>query len=578
MKNIPNPKQNKTWSRWKSETALIKSNLNKSKHSSQDGRRNLCINGGSSRNVKTMKSYSNVEQSNQQKGSPSMKYKLHTKLTSTKSAPTVSYGHPSSSKATALTKPPLVRANPVAKSPSKMVVRTPKRHLIKDQLHATLRQPNSNLRWTKNDKTPQMQGLKSSDTNKVVSLNHKTATKWPSSNSYQPSKPYSTTRHFSNAVYTASSGSHMATTSNVNRTVVLPNSGKPLKKATSVSVLPSTSSDSNSSLKLKQRTVALPKSIKPLAKSISLPTGTTRDLLGSLPNANSTSSASHRRVVHLPKNHKPISKVIYNPNTNAQGSTSLDRRTVNLPRNKNTNSKVLNNTSKNSAQLTTSLDRRTTAFPKSHLISSRVSITKSSMPNATVSKGAKLKWRRKSASQLRTDFSSKNSRSKNLLGNAVQTRMALKSKWQKAKVRPTTLRKTGSISKINHPNAKVIHLPNNRKSKVVIRSPYTKSICQSGNIAKRSKLKWSKTLSQSNLRTQSEQAAVRSTPRFLHKSRFCVKRRKSSEEKVSGIGGRFVHGTSRVELRTGLIRKIKSQNKGFVARLVNYSYYHYYSN
>ena len=567
MKNIPNPKQNKTWSRWKSETALIKSDLNESKHLSQDGRRNLCINGGSSRNVKTMKSYSNVEQSNQQKGSPSMKDKLHTKLTSTKSAPTVSYGHPSSSKATAKA---LVRAKPVAKSPSKMVVRTPKQHLIKDQLYATLRQPNSNLRWTKNDKTPQMQGLKSSGTNKVISLNHKTATKWSSSNSYQPSKPNSTTRHFSNAVYTGSSGSHMATTSNVNRTVVLPNSGKPLKKATSVSVLPSSSSDSNSSSILKQRTVALPKSIKPLAKSISLPTGTTRDLIGSLPNVNSTSSASHRRVVHLPKNHKPISKVIYNPNTNVQASTSLDRRTVNLPRNKNTNSKVLNNTSKNSAQLPTSLDRRTTALPKSHRISSRVSITKSSMPNATVSKGAKLKWRRKSASQLRTDSSSKNSRSKNLLGNAVQTRMALKSKWQKAKARPTTLRKTGSISKINHPNAKVIHLPNNRKSKVVIRSPYTKSICQSGNIAKRSKLKWSKTLSQSSLKTQSEQAAVRSTPRFLHKSRFCVKRRKSSEEKVSGIGGRFVQGTSRVELRTGLIRKIKSQNKGFVARLVNY--------
>ena len=546
------------------------------------------------RNDKNMKSYSNVQQSNQQKSNPSMKYKLHRKLTSTKSAPTSPHGQPSSSKTTVQAKPPLMSHNLVAKTTSLGQLS------IKDQ-PATLRQPNSNSKWIKNDKTEKIQGLKSSGTSKMLLPSHKASTKHPPTNPYQLRKSHSITRHFSNA---DSSTAYIASTSKVDRTVVLPNSGKPLAKASSLSVLSSSSSNSNSSSTVNERSVvlpksgkplakalslrvlpsftndlksssstvnqraaALPKSIKPLAKTISLPAGTTRDtgMLSSLPSQSSSST----RVIHFPKNHRPISRIIFNPHGNVQRSTSLDYRTIHLPKTKNTHSKVLNNTSNNITPPTTSLHQKITALPKSHQISPRgLSVNKSRIPNTTVSKGAKLKWRRKSASELRTDSSGKNLRSQNSLGNAQQTRIALKSRWPRTKARPScTLRKT-SMSRINNLNAKVVRSPKNEKGKVVIRSSYTKSICQSRNIPKRSRLKWSKILSQSNLSTESNGAAVRSKPRFLHKSRFCLRRRKSSEGKVYAMGGSFVQGINRVPPKTGLIRKIKPQNKGFFARLV----------
>ena len=544
------------------------------------------------RNDKNIKSYSNVQQSNQQKSDPSMKYKLHRTLTSTKSAPTSPYGQPSSSKTTVQAKPPLMSHNLVAKTASLGQLS------IKDQ-PATLRQPNSNSKWIKNDKTQKIQGLKSSGTSKMLIPSHKASTKHPPTNPYQLRKTHSITRHFSNA---DSSSAYIATTSKVNRTVVLPNSGKPLAKASSLSVPSSSSSNSNSSSTVNKRSVvlpnsgkplakasslrflplsindlkssstvnqraaALPKSMKPVAKTISLPAGTTRDTLSSLP----SHSSSSRRVIHLPKNHRPISRIIFNPHANVQRSTSLDNRTIHLPKTKNAHSKVLNNTSKNITQPTTSLHQRITALPKSHQISPRgISVNKSRIPDATVSKGAKLKWRRKSASELRTDSSSKNMRSQNLLGNAQQARIALKSRWPRTNARlSSTLKKTSSMSRINNLNAKVFRSPKNEKSKVVIRSSYTKSICQSRNVPKRSRLKWSKILSQSNLSTESNEAAVRSKPRFLHKSRFCLRRRKSSEGKVYGMGGGFAQGINRVPPKTGLIRKIKPQNKGFFARLV----------
>ena len=123
-----------------------------------------------------------------------------------------------------------------------------------------------------------------------------------------------------------------------------------------------------------------------------------------------------------------------------------------------------------------------------------------------------------------------------------------------------------SSSGIRHSRTTVTH---RSKSKHVFQSQYTKNILQSRTIPRRSRLKWSKSLSQSSLSTKNDQTVVRSIQaKFAHKSRFCLKRRKSSEGKVFG---RSKNNLDSHRLRNGAISKIKSQNKGFVARLVQLS-------
>ncbi|CAB4008043.1 zinc finger CCCH domain-containing 3-like, partial [Paramuricea clavata] len=560
VKNIiPNSKQNKTWTRWKSESALNKSNLNQNKQPSQRGHGHEIVKSQLSRTVHNVEGNSNVQQStNQQKSNPSMKYKLHTrKLTSTKSASAID-GH--ASKTTVLTKTPLTSSSSVTKTPFKMVARAPSsRHSITKQSSGTLRQPKGNLTWTKNEKkSTQIENLKSTEENKMVSSNTKTLTKNPLLNSFKSGKPFRKTKSLSTIINRPSSSSHLNTTPSTldRRTVVSLKSAKPLTKATSLH--PLRSSDSNKTSTSDQRTVALPKASKPLTKTMSFHS-----------NSISTSTTLDRRAEYLPKSQKTASNVVNNSNISTAKSTtgtSLNRGVVHLPRSHIlTNSKVLNNTSNSHVQSTTSLDRRTTTLPKSHRTPLKVSTetTKSNVPNATITKGAKLKWRRKSASQLRNDSVSKNPRSKNLFGKELQTRIALKAKWRKAKTSSTTLRK--AVSSAGHSRISVNRIPKNAKSKGVFHSPYTKNILQSRTIPRRSRLKWSKSLSQSNLNMKSDQPAVRSKAKFAHNSRFCLKRRKSIEGKVSGVNTDYL-GSSPV--KTGA--KVTSQNKGFVARRMKY--------
>jgi hypothetical protein len=564
VKNIiPNSKQNKTWTRWKSESALNKSNLDQNKQPSQRGQGHEIVKSPLSRTVQNVEGNSNVQQStNQQKSNPSMKYKLHTrKLTSTKSAID---GH--ASKTTVLTKTPLTRSSSVTKTPFKMVARATSRHSITEQSSGALRQPKGNLTWTKNEKkSTQIENLKSTEENKMVSSNTKTLTKNPLLNSFKSGKPFRKTKSLSTIINRHSSSSHLNTTPSTldRRTVVLPKSAKPLPKATSLH--PLCSSDSNNTSTSDQRTVALPKASKPLTKTMSFSTAMVRNSLNSHSNSISTSTTLDRRAEYLPKSQRTASNVVNNSNiSTAKSTSSLNRRLVHSPKSQIlTNSKVLNNTSNSRVQSTTSLDRRTATLPKSHRTPLKVSTqaTKSNVPNATITKGAKLKWRRKSASQLRNDSVSKNPRSKNLFGKELQTRIALKAKWRKAKTSSTTLRK--AVSSAGHSRISVNRIPKNAKSKGVFHSPYTKNILQSRTIPRRSRLKWSKSLSQSNLNTKSDQPAVRSKAKFAHNSRFCLKRRKSIEGKASGVSRDYLDSSP---VKTGA--KVTSQHKGFVARLV----------
>ena len=567
VKNIiPNSKQNKTWTRWKSESALNKSNLDQNKQPSQRGQGHEIIKSPLSRTVQNVEGNSNVQQStNQQKSNPSMKYKLHTrKLTSTKSAI-----DGRASKTTVLTKTPLTRSSSVTKTPFKMVARAPSsRHSITEQSSGTLRQPKGNLTWTKNEKkSTQIENLKSTEENKMVSSNTKTLTKNPLLNSFKSGKPFRKTKSLSTIINRHSCSSHLNTTPSTldRRTVVLPKSAKPLTKATSLH--PLCSSDSNKTSTSDQRTVALPKASKPLTKTMNFPTAVARNSLNSHSNSISTSTTLDRRAEYLPKSQKTASNVVNNTNiSTAKSTTSLNRGLVHSPKSHIlTNSKVINNTSNSRVQSTTSLDRRTATLPKSHRTPLKVSTetTKRNVPNVTITKGAKLKWRRKSASQLRNDSVSKNPRSKNLFGKELQTRIALKAKWRKAKTSSTTLRK--AVSSAGHSRISVNRIPKTAKSKGVFHSPYTKNILQSRTIPRRSRLKWSKSLSQSNLNTKSDQPAVRSKAKFAHNSRFCLKRRKSIEGKASGVNRDYL-GSSPVKTGT----KVTSQHKGFVARLVEF--------
>ena len=557
----PNSKQNKSWSRWKSESAQNKDQLDQNKQPSQRGHINQIVNHGLSRNSQNVKLDNNVQQArNQQKSNSSIKYKLQRKLTSAKSAPTI-YGYASSSKTTVPTKPPLAGSGSVTKAPFKMVV-TPSSsgHSIREQTSTILRKAKGNLRWTKNEKiSPQIQDLKSTEGNEVGSTNTKTVTKNPFSSSLISSKAVTS---LPNTINKHSSSSHFNTSSKSNRntvTVTFPKSGKPLTKDTSVPS--SSSSDSKNPLTSDRRTVALPKASNSPTKTTSLSTTLTKNSPSSHSNTASSSSPLDRRVVHLPKKHQTTSKVLTNIGR-AQSTTSLDRRIIHLPKSQITNSKALvNNTSKNGVQSTTSLDRRAVTLPKSLGTTSKVSsqITKSKVPNATVSKGAKLKWRRKSASQLRSDSLSKNPRSKSLFGNQLQSRIALKAKWRKAD--STTLRRAVSSTGIRHSRTTVTPVP-----KCVFHSQHTKNILQPRTIPRRSRLKWSKSPSHSTLSTKSDQLVVRrSKAKFAHNSRFCLKRRKSSEEKVYRVNGHYLNSS---HFRTGAINKVKPQNKGFVARLV----------
>ncbi len=559
----PNSKQNKSWSRWKSESAQNKNQLDQNKQPSQRRDVNQIVNHGLSGNSQNVKVHNNVQQvRNQQKSNSSMKYKLQRKLTSAKSAPTI-YGYASSSKTTVPTKPPLAGSGSVTKAPFKMVV-TPSSsgHSMKEQKSTILRKPKGNLRWKKNEKiSPQIQDLKSTEGNKVESTTAKTLTKNPFSSSLISSKAVTS---LPNTINKHSSSSHFNTSSKSNRstvTVTLPKSGKPLTKDTSVPS--SSSSDSKNPLTSDRRTVALPKASNSPTKTTSIPTTLTKNSPSSHSNTASSNSPLDRRVVHLPKKHQTTSKVLNTTNTGtAQSTTSLDRRIIHLPKSQITNSKALvNNTSKNGVQSTTSLDRRAVTLPKSLGTTSKVSsqITKSKVPNATVSKGAKLKWRRKSASQLRSDSLSKNPRSKSLFGNQLQSRIALKAKWRKAD--STTLRRAVSSTGIRHSRTTVTPVP-----KRVFHSQHTKNILQPRTIPRRSRLKWSKSPSHSTLSTKSDQLVVRrSKAKFAHNSRFCLKRRKSSEGKVYRVNGHYLNSS---HFRTGAINKVKPQNKGFVARLV----------
>ena len=142
----------------------------------------------------------------------------------------------------------------------------------------------------------------------------------------------------------------------------------------------------------------------------------------------------------------------------------------------------------------------------------------------------------------------------NSLGDDLQTRLALKAKYQsggRAKRSSTMLRKT-TRNIYSKTSGNRIH-------------SYTKNIIfkSQQTVPRRSKLKWSKSLSGTNLRSKSEELPVRKT-RFAHNSRFSLKRRKSEEGKLSG-GHLHVR---RIQQRSRAISRFKLQNKGFVARLV----------
>ena len=492
-----------------------------------------------SRNSQNVKVNNNAQQLRSQQKHPDMKYRLHRKLTSSKSAPSP-HGQSSSSKTTVPAKPQQAGSHTVPKTSFKMIAR-PCSGGQSNSMHQ-----NGNLRWTRDEKLgkSQKQGFISKTTgDKVVPMNPKNLTKNPLPSSSKP------------LIKTASLSSLNQHSSSV-RKVVPPTASKPLTKATSVPPLPIT--DSNHTSTSNQRIVALPKASQPHGKTTILSKILSR---ASPSRVTSRSPTLNRSVVNLPKS---TSNVINNNNIGVvhSATTSSDRRIVHVPKSNPINSTVLHSPSKSSVQSSTWLDRRTTLPLTPSNKSTRT--TKNNLPNVPVSKGAKLKWRRKSVTQVNHDSSSKNPKSKNLFGNELQTRIALKAKWRKVKASSTTLKTTVSSSRYRHSKPAVGHQAT--KGKQVFRSQHTKNILQSRTIPRRSRLKWSKTLSQSNLSTENDQSVVRrNQAKFAHKSRFSLKRKKSSEGMVCGLRRNHLQWS---RVRTGAIHKFRSQNKGFVARLV----------
>jgi hypothetical protein len=490
-------------------------------------------NSGFSKLSRNVKVNNNAQQLRSQQKHPDMNYRLHRKLTSSKSAPSP-HGETSSSKTTVAAKPQQAGSHSVPKTSFKMIAR-PSSGGQSNSMHQ-----NCNLRWTKDEKLgkSQKQGFISKTTRgKVMPMNPKNLTKNPLPSSSKP------------LIKTASLSSLNQHSSSV-RKVVPPTASKPLTKATRVPLLPTT--DSNHTSTSNKRIVTLPKASQPHGKTTILSKILSR---ASPSRVTSRSPTLNRSVVNLPKS---TSNVINNNNIGVAHSTttSLDRRIVHVPKT------ISHSPSKSSIQSSTWLDRRTTLALTPSNKSTRT--TKNNLPNAPVSKGAKLKWRRKSVTQVSNDSSSKNPKSKDLFGNELQTRIALKAKWRKVKANSTTLKTTVSGSRYRHSKAAGGHQAT--KGKQVFRSQHTKDILQSRTIPRRSRLKWSKTLSQSNLSTENDQSVVRRIQaKFAHKSRFSLKRKKSSEGMVCGIRRNHLQWS---RVRTGAIHKFRSQNKGFVARLV----------
>lgn len=357
------------------------------------------------------------------------------------------------------------------------------------------------------------------------------------------------------------------------RTVFLPKSSKTLTDTIST--------------ESQQRTVALPKSAEPVAKKPILPPSTakvtfaqgqravtspytTRNSLSGRANTTLTKPTSGKNFLYDKKLLINTGKRIVQPTTSPDGNNVL------YFKGRGRNSKLVNNISNNCFESSTAFPRKTSTFPKSHgsnskPVKSTVFLDQTTM-NLRLNKrinstptAAKLKWRRKSVSQMTGDSSAKHQpRSKNLFGNELETRLALKAKWRKPIVSSTPLTKAVSSDRKTLLNHSLMHT----KSKGVYDSRHTKASIQSQALPRRSRLKWTKSVSQSNLRLRSDDDKdVKSKSRFAYNSRFSLKRRRSSEGKASYVSGSYL-GVNRAHIKTGAVNKVRLPSKGFFARLV----------
>ena len=461
---------------------------------------------------------------NQQKSHTITKYRLNRNLVSSKSAPPSIYRITSSLKkpdknVLSQTSNPSFATN----TPFKMVGRASSGN-SKQQASATLiEQRIGNLKWAKNNSGLHLSRLESEN-----------------------KRGQSMTKHLSSIHSWASSKSDK-------RTIVLPDAARPLRKTTSAAATitrrPSATGTPNG------RVVVLPKNYR--AATPTLPARAAKD-----------TTTLIRSVANVPKMYNTSSKALTSMNKDTVPTSALaNRRIVNLSKSHKSSSNLTSftdisrlrtvpgNTRKIAVKGATSLDKR--PLPRAN---PRVgAATTNSVQSSAVSKGAKLKWRRKSAGQLTNDAAVKNTRSKNLHGNELQTRLALKSKWRKTGPVSFTRKKAISNARSRHSRADLVY------------TRHAKDILHSRTMPhpKHSSLKWSKSSSQASLFGKSDLSSARTVkPRFAHNSRFSLKRRRSSDGgKV--LAGDYL-GSSRVHYRTGAIGKVKSQNTGFLARWVKF--------
>ena len=522
MKTIAsNSKQNKTWSIWNGRSKVNQHSLDKNRQPNEGTQQ---IETGKHRLPSNNR---NVQQStNKQKSSSNTKYSLHRKPTTMKLAPPGIFAQKSSSRTTNMTQKyssslPTKTQFKVASGSSSSG------HAIRKNVISTSVRPQGNLKWTKNKTKPEVDYSTSSEESKELSC--KTPSKYHLSSASTGRK----------AIAKAASLPTLSA-ANTRKTVPLPNSHKSISKTASLSHLDNLKISQSI---LDQRTSSQQRPSYPLTKTTSLPIRSSR-------------------VVCLPKNQNTN---LINTNTSSvlQSSTSLDR-IVKLPKSHATSSDVFNNNFTNTRQL--EVNQRRVTLPKSLGIASTVSnkLGKTNPSSSTISKGAKLKWRRRSSSYLKNDLLSKNNRSKNLFGNKLQAKIALKTTWKKTRPTFIRLKRTVPTLRANYPRTRAGQISKNTKVRK-IHSPYTRAILQSRNLPRRSRLKWSKSLHASSSSVKNNPAIVKSKPKFAHNSRFSLKRRKSSEGK--SLGG-YAQGSSRVHSTTEYIKKVRLQNQGFVARSV----------
>ncbi|XP_028409994.1 zinc finger CCCH domain-containing protein 3-like isoform X2 [Dendronephthya gigantea] len=542
---IPNPKENKTWSRWKTGSRQFNhkeqntgsaqivldnrklSSNNKTVQSSHRLRNSYVITRQNSKhNVTASKNDSKILHipnskttslsyippiTNQPKSHVATKYRLHRNPVLSKSAPpliplTSSMKKPDKNVLSETSGP-----SSATNTPLKMIGRTSNGY-SKQQSSATLtKQRIGNFKWAKIESHSPLNVSRSKTENK---------------------REQSVTKHVSSA--------HPRTTlTPVERTIVLP---KPLRKTTCLTATP------------EERVVVLPKSDR------AAPTLTGR--------ATKSTNTSIRSLANVPKTYTTSSKALTGMNEDTVPTSAFaNRRVVNLRKRQKSSSKltsstdasnvrtVSGNTRKVAVKGSTSLDRRP-------LPTTNPRLGTYTLQSSAVSKGAKLKWRRKSASQLTNDPAGKNTRSKNLHGNELQTRLALKSKWRKAEPVSLTRKKVISIANNRHSRADLLHTRHAKNMPSLRTVPHLR----------RSNLKWSKSSSQTSLLQRSEQSSSKSDkPKFVHNSRFSLRRRRSSDGRKV-LAGDYL-GSRRVHYRTGAIGKVKSQNKGFLARRLRYIAY-----